>query len=211
MTSTIDEHDANKLPISRNEVQRLTQCIPGSRWDTPVDEAIMRGRMLLVPQSRWLTLTNKQLLSVFAERNPVLEIAQRGQAFAFVATIGAPLESTVKRLFQQNEYLAGLLLDAVGSVATEAVCDEVQARCVDDQSAVRFSPGYCGWPLTSQWPLLDLLNAADLGVQLLDSCLMTPLKSVSGIVVSAPGQTLQMPSEVCACCDAVGCDGVGGS
>ena len=205
MVGTTRGHDATKLVISKDEVRRLTQCLAGSRWDTPVDEAIFEGRMLLEPQSRWLSLTDEQLQSLFAVPNPVFDIARRGQSFAFVATIGSPLELQVKRLFQRNEYLLGLLLDAVGSVATEALCDEVQASCVDDEEAVRFSPGYCGWSLTSQRPLLDLLHATDLGVQLLDSCLMTPLKSVSGIVVSAPGQALQIPGEICACCDAVGC------
>jgi cobalamin-dependent methionine synthase I len=47
---------------------------------------------------------------------------------------------------------------------------------------LRFSPGYCDWPLDEQRPLFELFtDHAALEVELSRSCLMSPRKSVSGL------------------------------
>ena len=49
-----------------------------------------------------------------------------------------------------------------------------------------YSPGYCGWPVTGQRRLFAALEPADVGITLTSSCLMRPLKSVSGVLVAGP-------------------------
>ena len=46
----------------------------------------------------------------------------------------------------------------------------------------RFSPGYCGWHVAQQQMLFPLFDSHTCGVQLTDSSLMIPIKSVSGIM-----------------------------
>jgi cobalamin-dependent methionine synthase I len=142
---------------------------------------------------------------LFEGGTPVEEIATGGECWAFVGTIGDDLEACVKEHFQAGEYLRGVLLDAAGSVAVEAVCDLVERACSGEDSSSRFSPGYCMWQLGSQSRLFDLLRPEEIGIGLLPSMLMRPLKSVSGLVVKADREDLVVPAEVCEQCDATGC------
>ena len=49
-----------------------------------------------------------------------------------------------------------------------------------------YSPGYCGWNVTGQRALFAQLEPGELGLTLNESCLMYPVKSVSGVLVLAP-------------------------
>ena len=54
-----------------------------------------------------------------------------------------------------------------------------------------YSPGYCGWDVSEQRLLFSLLPQGFCGVQLLPSCLMLPLKSVSTVVAIGPDVTYE--------------------
>ena len=49
-----------------------------------------------------------------------------------------------------------------------------------------YSPGYCGWHISGQKKLFAFLHPEEIGIRLLDSFLMHPLKSVSGVFVCGP-------------------------
>ena len=49
-----------------------------------------------------------------------------------------------------------------------------------------YSPGYCGWHVTQQQLLFSCLPEFPCGVRLSDSSLMSPIKSVSGIIAYGP-------------------------
>jgi hypothetical protein len=51
---------------------------------------------------------------------------------------------------------------------------------------LRYSPGYCGWNLTGQRALFAALGPEEIGIHLTDSCLMEPVKSISGVMVMGP-------------------------
>ena len=57
-----------------------------------------------------------------------------------------------------------------------------------EERTLAYSPGYCGWPTSGQRALFAALAPEEVGVTLNDSCLMTPVKSVSGVLVSAPAE-----------------------
>ncbi len=46
----------------------------------------------------------------------------------------------------------------------------------------RYSPGYCNWPLKDQRPLFAFVGENPTGIALSESCLMHPIKSVSGVI-----------------------------
>jgi hypothetical protein len=50
---------------------------------------------------------------------------------------------------------------------------------------LRYSPGYCGWDITGQRQLFQALRPEEIGITLRESCLMEPLKSISGVLVAA--------------------------
>jgi hypothetical protein len=196
---------ASDLEIPLREVARLARCEPWRRWESSVKEAIDEAREILEPRARTLAVQQADLGRLFEKDTPVETIAHAGRCWLFIATIGPVLESRVSERMRNNELLESVLLDAAGSTAVEAVCDEVQKEIAAGEDSERFSPGYCSWSLEAQRGLFGLLHPLEIGVELLPSMLMQPLKSVSGMVVCAPKEQLEVPARICATCDAQGC------
>lgn len=105
----------------------------------------------------------------------------------FVGTIGAGVENEIKRLMGKQKLADAYILDAMASVAVEDMIDRFQDLMENRYSAedstvtLRFSPGYCDWPVTQQKKLFNIFDPKQLDVELLDSCLMKPRKSISGV------------------------------
>ncbi len=115
-------------------------------------------------------------------------LAAADRVCCFVATIGDALDEEIDRRMAEDRYADAYVLDAMGSIAAEDVVDQFQrrmkSRLQEDDRAVtlRFSPGYCDWPIQQQRTLFALFADADpMDVSLTDTCLMSPRKSVSGI------------------------------
>lgn len=116
------------------------------------------------------------------------------QLALFAATMGDEVSQTIADLFDRNEFALGVMLDAVASMTadrtSEVIADYYHARLVAEERAtpahhvLGYSPGYCGWHITGQRKLFAYLKPSDIGISLNDSCLMSPLKSVSGVLVS---------------------------
>jgi hypothetical protein len=49
---------------------------------------------------------------------------------------------------------------------------------------MRYSPGYCGWHISGQKMLFQFLRPEEIGISLLESFLMKPLKSVTGVLIA---------------------------
>jgi len=110
------------------------------------------------------------------------------QAVIFVASIGPALEQRVAQLTSEGYSSKAYILDAIGSEATEkTVCylqDQVRevAKFDDGETTLRYSPGYCDWDISQQKVLFKAMDSTPTQVNLSDECVMTPQKSVSGII-----------------------------
>ena len=120
----------------------------------------------------------------------------RAEALAlFVATVGEAVPARIRRLFDEDALAEGWMLDAVASAGADLLADRLAERFQralvergkDGASVLPYSPGYCGWPTRGQRPLFDALRPEEIGVTLNDSCLMSPIKTVSGVLVAGPG------------------------
>lgn len=104
----------------------------------------------------------------------------------FAATAGMYFQEYYERLKQDGDMLPLFVLDVMGSCMVEKVGDlmekSLEGRIAPCRHTARFSPGYCGWQLTEQRKLFRLLEGHCCGISLQESCLMYPLKSISGIV-----------------------------
>ncbi len=107
---------------------------------------------------------------------------------AFVVTIGRELEAKARAMMDEGQSLEGYVLDTVGSIAVEAVADVLESRisevAAEDGFNItnRYSPGYCTWTTGEQQALFSLFPEDPAGVTLSKSSLMSPIKSVSGII-----------------------------
>lgn len=113
-------------------------------------------------------------------------LAQCGQAALLLCTLGAAFE-TLLRARQARDMARAVMLDACGSAWVEAGCDEAEkelaARFPDCFLTDRFSPGYADLPLSLQSGVCAALDASRrLGVQVGQSFLMNPTKSVTAVI-----------------------------
>ena len=129
----------------------------------------------------------------------------------FVATIGPRLEERVTEVMSDGEMLRGAVLDAVGSEAVERAICHAQDRIADIAAArgneitLRYSPGYCDWDICQQRVLFQIMGSAQAEVCLSDECLMTPRKSVSGIIGLGDCETYQLSLSACLDCTRKDC------
>ena len=107
-------------------------------------------------------------------------------AVLLAATLGAEAESLIRRA-AGRDMAEAVILDAVGSAAIEAVCDnfcaDLAAELAPRYLTDRFSPGYGDMPLSDQFALFRVLDVSRrIGVTLSDSALMIPQKSVTALI-----------------------------
>lgn len=136
----------------------------------------------------------------FLEEGPTLEgsgltltgamaermLADCSQAVLLACTLGAGFEALL-RAEQARSMARAAVLDACGSVWVEAGCDkaegEISARFPKLYRTDRFSPGYGDLPLALQKDICALLDASRrLGVQVTDSFLLNPSKTVTAVI-----------------------------
>lgn len=135
----------------------------------------------------------------------------------FAVTVGESVSTEISRLFEEGEFAVGSMLDSVASEGTEmaAVAVETDYKnyleemgCIGSSSGtMRFSPGYCGWDMSSQKKLFELLGPVEIGITLRESFLMQPLKSISGVIVAGPKGIFQFDDDFpfCSDCDTHSC------
>ncbi len=133
--------------------------------------------------------------SLNEERTPLEEIFKRADSLAlFAITVGEKVIEKISGLFKSNEFALGSMLDSVASAGAEKTADIVEKHFFDllikkrnatsSTKILRYSPGYCGWHVSGQKKLFAYLRPEDIGITLLDSFLMKPLKSISGVLVA---------------------------
>ena len=133
--------------------------------------------------------------TVFGSPNLSAALANASQMCCFVATVGPGVDIAVKECFAANRHADAFILDTLGSMAAEALIDgfhkdfERECRSRGQGVTLRFSPGYCDWDITDQIHLFSLFkekHPAD--VELTESCLMSPSKSISGVFGMLPAK-----------------------
>jgi hypothetical protein len=125
-----------------------------------------------------------------------LEEAQR--LFIYVVTAGQELEEWVQSMGDLlKQYCADAISEMVLHSATQYVHECLIERYHPGQTSQMEPGSLADWPLTEQRPLFTLLDDVQqaIGVQLTDSCLMIPRKSVS--VVEFPTEVSFVSCQLC--------------
>lgn len=130
-----------------------------------------------------------------APETPLDAIYPRADALAlFAATLGSGVDEAIRTLFQRGDPAVGFVLDVIASGAADRLAHltvqrflaalEESGRSSARTRALAYSPGYCGWHVSGQRALFDWLDPRSIGVGLTASCLMDPIKSVSGVLIA---------------------------
>jgi hypothetical protein len=137
---------------------------------------------------------------------PLTEILAAAERLAlFAVTVGAGVCNEISRLFEVNDPALGYMLDSIASLGAEqlatAMAHELEQESGDQAIRVLpYSPGYCGWDLSGQARLFAVLQPEEIGISLNPRFLMQPIKSVSGVLVAAPGEVHAFPAGSFAFC-----------
>lgn len=144
---------------------------------------------------------------------PLEHIIDEAVALAlFTVTLGGAISDRITALFEGGELAEGYVLDQVASFAADELAAMAGRRFEssskhDDLVVLPYSPGYCGWHVSGQRALFVSLHPEEIGVTINDSCLMHPLKSVSGVLVLAPveAHSFSPAFPCCATCTTLDC------
>lgn len=107
----------------------------------------------------------------------------------FIVTAGFGFEKLQQKA--KEDIYRAFLLDALGTAIAEAsvraLCARIETQLPPGEYISHpYSPGYCGWDISEQEKVFALLHPDPQVVRLNASCLMTPIKSVSGILGLGP-------------------------
>ena len=127
----------------------------------------------------------------------------------FLCTAGPEIGIRSRASMNNGDLLTGYIYDVIGSEVVEAAVDLMQDSLQEAISAEgkkitnRYSPGYCGWDVAEQHKLFQLMPDNYCGIQLNDSALMNPEKSVSGFI--GIGEHVRYNQYTCHFCDMKDC------
>lgn len=123
----------------------------------------------------------------------------------FVASVGHGYYKWMDLIGCRGDVLQTYVSDCIGSQIVESATDYMETVLQQEldprgfKRTNRFSPGYCGWHVKEQPSFFSLFQEPEpCGIHLTDSCLMMPVKSVSGIIGIGPDvRYLQYSCNIC--------------
>ncbi len=127
----------------------------------------------------------------------------------FVATAGDEFQHWIDSEAAKGDILKSFIIDSIGSMIVEAAGDYMESvieKQIADRSLLhtnRFSPGYCGWNITEQRKLFGILPTGVCNISLGESCLMHPIKSISGFI--GIGESVITKKYGCSICNKLDC------
>ena len=127
----------------------------------------------------------------------------------FVCTAGEGLSAHSQQLATEGETLLSYVFDVIGSLTVDKAMDKIENALKQEikteglHISDRYSPGYCDWSVADQQKLFALLPTQFCGIALAESMLMSPIKSVSGIIGIGPN--LKQVGYQCNWCSDMNC------
>lgn len=137
------------------------------------------------------------------------QLKKSEQAIIFLCSIGSKMEEWTKELHNAGDSVKSYLVNNVASVVVEEVADllnnhiNMLMKEIEINITNRYSPGYCNWSVAEQSKLFSFLPSKFCGVKLSDSKLMTPIKSISGII--GIGEQVEYKEYLCNTCGIKDC------
>ena len=147
---------------------------------------------------------------VFQIKKIVYGLIKKSDSIAvFLCTAGEGIGIRSKKAMKEGDLLTGYIYDVIGSEIVESAADlmqnELEKTVISSGKKItnRYSPGYCGWDVAEQHKLFQLVSSNFCGIRLIESALMYPIKSVSGII--GIGENVKFNLYTCDLCKSKNC------
>jgi hypothetical protein len=193
--------DKASIRLDPDEILQILgeqQGVIDTHATTLVKQYIVEGLRISAPVGAFVLVDALESLSsekigiqgiTFDTGKIVHKMLQNSENYAFfLVSAGPGPENLVRSLLQQGDYLEGYILDLVASNIVDLAADQVQdqVKSLAERQGLRitnrYSPGYCDWNVEEQQKLFSLFPVACCGISLSESSLMSPMKSISGII-----------------------------
>ena len=212
------KYSFSHLEISKTEVAEFIGFEPGSIPE-PFLESIENGLQISAeicnPIGGYLVFDNPEIYSktgvlkvagkTFHPAKVVISQINDASSLAFfICTAGKEISEKSKEFSENVDPITGYILDVIGSIAADKTAEliqkelEISCRKSGLKISDRFSPGYCEWSVSEQKLLFDLFPPKIFGIELTETSLMYPVKSVSGII--GIGKSLSQKGYQCQWC-----------
>lgn len=185
------------LALDRQEIYRTL----GYGNDTPepeiltmLDEVLTQAQRICKPRILY-RICSGQILSPlhievggvnFRPGKIITDSLAGAESFClFVATAGLEFEEFRRAYKEAGDCVREFIADSVGSVVAEACVVKIEQRLdkeLQTPHTFPYSPGYCGWKVSEQQLLFGMLPEHPCGIELTESSLMYPIKSISGVM-----------------------------
>lgn len=146
----------------------------------------------------------------FAPGPVIAPILSEGEyVCVFIATCGKGFQAWMEDQAKSGDIVKEFVSNCIGSELAESVAgyvmEKLEVLCGNYglNAGNSYSPGYCGWHVTEQRKVFHLLQVCRCGVTLSDSCLMMPIKSVTGMI--PVGRNIVKKNYSCAICPRKDC------
>ena len=192
--------------------------IPEDSFVEMIDKLINHIGSFCKPSAGYLVLpgkiADKNYLEIYNIRikvgSVITKYLKNATHFAiFVVTAGEEFDTYLEQLRADGDIVSEFLVYSIGSEIAEATVRFITAKITEEADKQGFmishsySPGHCSWHVCEQQKLFSLLPEKPCGVELNESSLMHPVKSVSGIL--GLGKDLEMSLYGCDICGLKSC------
>ena len=186
-----------KIDVSPHAVlKRLGRGVDAGKWLAPVEHVCAEFTPGIRPRGMYrLAFCRPNGLAIEVGKDHLftsdflkMNLPNPAVAAVFLVTIGSNLEEDIKESTARKNNRSAFILDCLGSNAAESTAAAIH-REVEKHTGLsmrRYSPGYNDWNIGEQEILFDFLgrdNGKNLGVNLSSDYMMSPRKSVSGIIL----------------------------
>ena len=198
--------EKSKILVNTQDIIRLLGSQEGSgdaHSIALVDQYIEECTRIMTPLAGYLLVDSVEAESSeeiaiegvrFHAGKIIHKMLKNSETYAFfLVTAGPEPEKLARNLLANGEYLEGYITDLVASALVDSVAERVHevirkmAIVRDMKVTNRYSPGYCSWDVAEQQKLFKLFHENSCGITLSESSLMSPVKSISGIIGMGPG------------------------
>jgi hypothetical protein len=188
------------------------------------DRALTCYRQLSEPYAIWTEISKGEFNEVYYgegkndDTTPVVDLFPKAEKLAlFAVTLGEAVSRKISSLMDENDFAGGSMLDAIASEGAELAADCLQEKFLkafwhdmrenNEIKVLRYSPGYCGWHISGQRKFFDFLRPEKINLSLNGSYLMTPLKSITGVMLAASVENhyFEMIYPCCENCQTLSC------
>ena len=177
---------------------------PAEDMKSVVEALLERFSAVCHPQFRYIESTVEGL----SPKGIIMKgLSGADKYLLFIATAGLEFQKEINKIAEEGDIVKVYAADLIGSEIAEATVRECVKAIEADYAGLGvsnpYSPGYCGWVLSEQKEIFSRFGGDTCGVSLNDSCLMYPIKSVSGIV--SVGEKVEKREYGCAICGRKDC------